>query len=68
MWVLLMINLPTLVYAFLYASSWREGWDFFSDKLPAIQPWAQEGASQGFVWSWHGRAAMDMRDGVRGAS
>lgn len=24
-----MINLPTLVYAFLYAISWSEGWDFF---------------------------------------
>ena len=29
-----MINLPTLVYAFLYAISWSEGWDFFLTNYP----------------------------------
>lgn len=29
MWVLPMINLPTLVLAFLYAVSWIEEWQFF---------------------------------------
>lgn len=29
MWVLSMINLPTLVLAFLYAVSWSEGWVVF---------------------------------------
>lgn len=58
MWVLSMINLPTVVYAFLYTISWSEVWDFFPHKLPAFQLQAQEDSSQGFVWSRHGRAAL----------
>lgn len=33
-WVLLMINLPSLLYAFLYAISWSEGCDFFLTNQP----------------------------------
>lgn len=58
MWVLSMINLPTLVLAFLYAVSWSEGWEFFSDELPAFQLQAQEDTSQGLVWPRHGRAVL----------
>lgn len=50
MWVLSMINLPTLVLAFFNAVSWNEGWDFFSDELPTFQLQAQEDTSQGLVW------------------
>lgn len=58
MWVLSMINLPTLVQAFLYAVSWSEEWGFFSDKLPTFQLWVQEDTSQGLVWPWCGRAVL----------
>lgn len=69
MWMLLMINLPALVYAFPYAISWSEGWDFFSNKLAAFWLQVQVDSSPSFVWQWQdGELSCHQCDGSLGAS
>lgn len=71
MWMFLTINLPILALAVLYAVSWSEGWDCFSDKLPTFQLQAQEDTScrrrAGLAVAWQS-CAIALGDGSAGAA